>query len=192
MVFSFVPEVGDQMMVGFEQGNPSMPFVLGSLFHGKNTSQQGGPQNHLKSLTTKSGHTIEFDDEAGGTHIIIKDASGNQICLDTKGKSITITAMENITLQAKNIDLSASQTLTLSAGENVSTAAGENISQYAGNNATISAKHVTTVADENVVLQAKKIQKTAEEIKIDSTKEDLQLQSSKSVNVKSAEKVKLF
>jgi len=32
----FIPEKGDQVLVGFRYNNPNRPFVLGSLFNGKN------------------------------------------------------------------------------------------------------------------------------------------------------------
>lgn len=35
--FFFVPETGDQVMVGFEPGDPNRPFVMGSLYHKNNT-----------------------------------------------------------------------------------------------------------------------------------------------------------
>ncbi|GHT35410.1 hypothetical protein FACS189434_13170 [Bacteroidia bacterium] len=36
--FVFIPEAGDQVMVGFEFGDPNRPYVMGSLFHGKNAA----------------------------------------------------------------------------------------------------------------------------------------------------------
>ena len=39
--FVFVPELNDQVIVGFEHNHPDRPFVLGSVFHGKNGSGGG-------------------------------------------------------------------------------------------------------------------------------------------------------
>ncbi|WP_189457415.1 type VI secretion system Vgr family protein, partial [Aquimarina muelleri] len=57
----FIPEVGDQVMVGFRYNDPNRPFVLGSLFNGS-TGAGGKDQNNYKSIITRSGHTIEFND----------------------------------------------------------------------------------------------------------------------------------
>ncbi|WP_189457536.1 phage baseplate assembly protein V, partial [Aquimarina muelleri] len=57
----FIPEVGDQVMVGFRYNDPNRPFVLGSLFNGS-TGAGGQDQNNYKSIITRSGHTIEFND----------------------------------------------------------------------------------------------------------------------------------
>ena len=63
--FVFIPEVGDSVLVDFEGGNPDAPFVLGSVFHGKNGAG-GGMENVTKSISTRSGHTVELSDKGGG------------------------------------------------------------------------------------------------------------------------------
>ncbi|MFK8271839.1 phage baseplate assembly protein V, partial [Capnocytophaga stomatis] len=45
----FIPEVGDQVMIGFEYGNPHQPFVMGSMFHKTNASEVS---NNVRSITT--------------------------------------------------------------------------------------------------------------------------------------------
>jgi len=57
----FIPEVGDQVMIGFEHGDPNRPYVMGSMFHGGNAAG-GGDKNYTKSITTRSGSTLTFKD----------------------------------------------------------------------------------------------------------------------------------
>lgn len=84
--FVFIPEPGDLVMVGFEQGNPDRPYVTGSLFY-KANSQGAATDNTVKSIRTRSGHTLEFnDDEGGDWGITIKDRNGCMFHFDTKGK----------------------------------------------------------------------------------------------------------
>lgn len=110
----FIPEVGDQVMVGFEYGDPNRPYVMGSMFH-SNNGQGGQANNHIKSIITRQGHTIELDDAEDTLGITIKDKDGNIVHLDTKGKNIEITAPETIYLKAKDIKIEASNNIEMQA-----------------------------------------------------------------------------
>jgi len=97
--FVFIPEKGDQVVVAFEEGNIARPFVMGSVFHGKNSSG-GSASNNSKSLTSKSGHTISLDDGGG---ILVKDKTGlNHVFIDGNN-AITATADNNVKLQTGNV-----------------------------------------------------------------------------------------
>ena len=99
MVFVFIPEVGDQVLLGFRHGDPARPYVMGSLFNG--TTGGGGLEgNHMKSLTTRSGHTIKLNDSLSSLGITIKDIKGNSIHIDSVGDDIIINAKRNITINA--------------------------------------------------------------------------------------------
>ena len=77
--FTFIPEKGDHVMIGFRQGAPSRPFVMGSIYHQDNTNGMA-EKNTVKSIVTRSGHTIELnDDEEGDWGITLKDNEGNSI-----------------------------------------------------------------------------------------------------------------
>ncbi|MDQ0636507.1 type VI secretion system secreted protein VgrG [Pedobacter sp. W3I1] len=82
--FVFIPEIGDQVALTFEEGNIARPIVLGSVFHGKSGSG-GSASNNSKSLTSKSGHTLTMDDGAG---MIMRDKDSNFIELDGAGKAV--------------------------------------------------------------------------------------------------------
>ena len=97
--FVFIPEVGDQVLLGFRHGDPARPYVMGSLFNG--TTGRGGLEgNHMKSLTTRSGHTIKLNDSLSSLGITIKDIKGNSIHIDSVGDDIIINAKRNITINA--------------------------------------------------------------------------------------------
>ena len=92
--FVFIPEIGDQVAVSFEEGNVARPIVLGSVFHGKSGSG-GSASNNSKSLTSKSGHTVQLNDGGG---ITIKDKTGgNHIVVDGENK-VTVTSSQTVVL----------------------------------------------------------------------------------------------
>jgi uncharacterized protein involved in type VI secretion and phage assembly len=135
--FVFIPEVGDQVMVGYEHGDPSRPFVMGSVFHGMSAGG-AATNNRLKTIRTRSGHTLEFDDdEKGGWGITIKDRNGCAFHIDTKGKNIEITAPERITLNANDITLNAGKTLTTISGEDTQMHVGKNMGLDIGRDSAI-------------------------------------------------------
>lgn len=116
--FVCIPEVGDSVMVGFDYGDPNRPYVMGSVFS-ELTGAGGGEGNKGKSITTRSGHTLMFDDSVEGLGITLKDSNGNIIHLDAKGQNIDITAPETITFTAKNMVMDISENITINAGKDI-------------------------------------------------------------------------
>ena len=205
--FVFIPEVGDQVLLGFRHGDPARPYVMGSLFNG--TTGGGGLEgNHMKSLTTRSGHTIKLNDSLSSLGITIKDIKGNSIHIDSVGDDIIINAKRNITINAgetftvncknanilaeESINMNAGQDITSVSGESTSIQAGESLTEIAADSYVLSANDANVQVTEEHNLQASTISETAEKINIDSTMEDLDLSSPKKVNIQSSEKVNLF
>lgn len=98
-----LPEVDDEVLVGFEQGIMEQPYVVGALWNGKDkppeTNNDG--KNNRRSLTSRSGHVIRLDDSKGKEKIEIVDKSGkNKVVIDTAQNAITIAADADITVQA--------------------------------------------------------------------------------------------
>ncbi|MGH1517693.1 phage baseplate assembly protein V [Chryseobacterium sp. JK1] len=109
--FLAIPEIGDQVMVGFEYHHPDFPFAMGGMFHGK-VGLGGGVDNHLKSIQTRSGNKILFNDTEGQGSIRTEDGSTNFIYLDGEG-NIRINAPNNIILEAgNNLDINIGNNMT--------------------------------------------------------------------------------
>ncbi|MFV0530041.1 MAG: type VI secretion system Vgr family protein [Flavobacteriales bacterium] len=123
-----IPEVGDQVMVGFVHNHPDRPFVMGGMFHGK-VGLGGGENNRVKSIMTRSGHKVVFTEDES---IIITDKSGNEIHLDTTGSNINITAPETMTFNCKNMNINVGQNMTTSVGMNKSDTIGMNNTESVG------------------------------------------------------------
>jgi len=121
--FVAVPEIGDQVMVGFEYHNPDFPFAMGGMFHG-GIGLGGGMDNRVKSLQTRSGHRLVFTEDES---ILLTDKSGNELKFDTEGSNINITAPETITIKSKNLKFDIEENIETKAGKNMDTNVGQNI-----------------------------------------------------------------
>lgn len=121
--FYFIPEIGEEVMVAFENGNAEKPYVVGTLYHGK---QQPGKQwpdtlNNVKAIRTRNGHTVEIHDEGNGGYIRIYDYKKENYILtySTDEKLIKLESTGNIELYAaRNIIMRAGQNIEMTAGVN--------------------------------------------------------------------------
>lgn len=88
----FLPEVDDEALIAFEQGDFQHPYVVGFLWNGVDTPPHEDIDAKVRRLKTVSGHVIDFDDRAGQEKITIKSKSEHQIILDDTpaGQTITI------------------------------------------------------------------------------------------------------
>jgi Rhs element Vgr protein len=172
----FVPEIGDEVLVGHLAGDPAHPVVLGSLY----SKMHAGPHaleatNKLKTLLTRCKHKLEFDDEdkiitittpAGNSlvfsdkdkKITLKDQTGNEIVMSEAG--IKLDSPKDVVINAKGkVTVSAVGAITLDAKADVK-ASGMNVQCEAqvgftakGNaSAELSASGVTTVKGSMVMI----------------------------------------
>lgn len=153
----FLPEVGDQVLVGFRYNDPNQPFVMGSVFNGKNGTG-GGQDNNIKSIKTKSGHTIELNDTPDKESISIKDKSGNEIKYDTSKKSLFISSSENIELMAKNIKITAEENIELISKKKMELACEKDINILAKQGLALQSAKNTTIKSKSggITIEASK------------------------------------
>jgi uncharacterized protein involved in type VI secretion and phage assembly len=108
----FIPEVGEEVIVGFEGDSPIKPYIIGTVYHGKasNTFSNGG--NDVKALQTRSGNKVIMNDADGS--VFVEDKDGNSMLIDGAGNitvksnnTVTIDATNEITLKTKKITMEA-------------------------------------------------------------------------------------
>ena len=169
------------------------------MFNGQ-TGAGGQEKNHLKSIFTRGGSTITFNELDNS--ILVKDPSGNTWFMDGKG-NISVTAPNDITLNA-------GANITMTAGQNITTSAGINISESAGVNkaTTIGAIHSMFVGGDSMLNVMGKLTEMIEGDMISETKKERTLSSNgkiisqsegtheqhskKEIQNNSAEKSKMF
>jgi len=84
----FMPEIDDEVLVAFEDGDFNFPYVVGFLWNGEDTPPESTNQNRV--IKTPGGHQLRFEDTAGAKKVILISDGGHQIEIDDTGRTITV------------------------------------------------------------------------------------------------------
>ena len=124
--FYFIPEIEEEVMVGFENGNAEKPYVVGTFYNAEQIpgSNWYTDSNDIKAIRTRNGHTIEIHDEGDDGFIKIYDNEKENYILtfSTDDKLIKLESTGNIELYAKG---------------DIIMDAGGNINMHSGKDTTI-------------------------------------------------------
>ena len=175
----FIPEIGEEVMVGFEMNNAERPYIIGALYNGGKgkpdeewaASKDDDGTNTVKAIRTRNGHTIEIHDKGNDGYIRIYDNKKENYILtfSTDEKLIKLESTGNIELYAKNdIIMHAGHDINVKAGNDRNTYIGRNDSLTVDSNQFIK---VNANKDERV---NNKLQVTAESIRIEAEKKLLE------------------
>ena len=160
------------------EGNIARPVVLGSLYDQSTIDSHEQIQNHLKSLTTRSGHLIEFDDDEGSQGIKVTDIKGNILHIDSVGDNVTLTALNNMTLNCKNMQINVSENMEMQVGKSQRLHIAQNQSCEVGETVSLEARNVTQQIANDVKIQvANKKEIIAGEIETTAIKGSIDTQS---------------
>ncbi len=108
----FIPDVGDEVLVTFEGGNPRRPYVLGGLWNGQDAppeTMDGDGKNNLKTILSRTGVRMTMDDTDGAVKLRMETPNGQSIVLSDEDNSITAEDSNgnSITMNASGISIIA-------------------------------------------------------------------------------------
>ena len=165
--FYFLPEIDDEVLVAFEHGDITKPYIIGSLWNGKDKTASplsevlsGGKVNH-RVIKSRTGHTIILDDTDSAEMIKIftkSEDGGHTITMDDAGKTMTISSVNDailVTIDGNDgslkiktdgdITIESKKNIKIDAKENVDLQAGKNITVKGGMSATLEGSKDATV-----------------------------------------------
>ncbi len=168
----FLPDIEDEVLVAFEEGDMARPFIIGVLWNSKDKppAKNDDGKNNIKKIVSRSGHVISLDDKDGSEKIEIIDKSGkNSMLFDTANNTITIKSEQDIKLEAPKgvIKLSA-----------------KNIEMTSTEDTKVDAKNIQTHTSDDTQISAKGIEMSANASAKVNAKEGLNLESSGTTTIK--------
>lgn len=127
---AWIPEVDDEVLVGFEMGDIHHPYIVGGLWNGVDATPEPtdklvkGGKTMRRVQYSRKGHKIILDDSDDKPGITVEDMNGNIIQIDSKTNKLTITMKGDVEVQAQGrMDFKA-QTIDLKAQAGIKIDAG--------------------------------------------------------------------
>jgi Rhs element Vgr protein len=120
----FVPEIGDEVLVGHLAGDPAHPVVLGSMYSARHAPPTPlDADNKIKTLVTRCKHRLEFDDDR--KIVTLTTPAGNKLVLDDEGRKITLKDQtgNEIEMSESGIRLDSAKDILISAKGKVTVSA---------------------------------------------------------------------
>ena len=108
----FLPDLDDEVLVVFVQGDTRHPLIVGGLWNGASPAPaeiERGGNNRFKRIKSKNGIVLTLDDQQGqetltletpaGQRLILSDGPGTVTIEDSNGNSLVLDA-EGISIEA--------------------------------------------------------------------------------------------
>lgn len=132
----FIPEIGDEVVLGYFNDDPSYPVILGSLYSSnRKPPYELTADNFIKAIVTRSKLKFEFDDEKkiitlttpGNNKIVISDDQKSILLQDQNSNKIELNSSGIIIDSPKDIKISAKGKVTIDAVGNIESTAQADI-----------------------------------------------------------------
>ena len=160
--FYFLPEIDDEVLVSFEHGDVTRPFIVGALWNGKdkppkgNSAVVGSSKVNERLIKTRAGHVISLDDTQGSEKISITDKTGNNLMMiESSSNKITIKADGDINVDAGGkVNVKSKQDTIVDATGDVKVSTKGSATVDATGNASVTAKGNLDLKGSQVSVQA--------------------------------------
>ena len=105
-----LPEIDDEVLVGFEHGDIHRPYIVGGVWNGKDKTVETADRTvkkgkvNVRSIRTRTGHEIKFVEEDDGKFkagIYIESKGGQHVHLNDSKSLIEIKTSGKINIDAK-------------------------------------------------------------------------------------------
>jgi phage baseplate assembly protein V len=120
----FIPEVGDEVLIAFIQGDMRYPVILGGLYNGHDKPpSQRDDRTDQKLVRTKAGHVLLFDDSSGKERVRITTKGGHELDLSDADHTVSVTSAGGHTVKLEDqeqtitIQTSGQESITMEAGK---------------------------------------------------------------------------
>lgn len=164
----FLPEVDDEVLVGFCSADPNAPVIIGAM-HNANAARpyEATADNFIKGIVLPQGMKLEFDEEKqiitiltpGGHSVVmdddaetvtIQDLTGNKLEMASGG--VTLSSPGDISISADGaIDIAAAGDATVN-GQNATVEGSMGLTAKGGSSAELSSGGQTTVKGSMVMI----------------------------------------
>lgn len=117
----WLPEVGDEVLVGFEHGDISAPFVLGGLWNGRNPAPLGdglhdSGKNTRSGFVSRKGHKLVFFDGPQETGIALISANnGYVVSLNETKRQLHVRCDGKLLIEAQSLEIKVDTTAKINA-----------------------------------------------------------------------------
>jgi phage protein D len=123
----FIPEVGDEVLVAFEFGDVRRPYVVGSLYNGKDKPKLGdglfdSGKVKRRGFVSRRGHRIVLLDDAGKSGIALMTSDGKlKVALNETSSTIHISCQGKVLIESQqSMSLKSQQDISIEAQTNLS------------------------------------------------------------------------
>lgn len=143
-----IPEIGDEVILGFFNNDPSCPVILGSLYSSKHTPAYTLQDvNNYKALVTRTKLKMEFDEEKKVITLITPANNKIVISDDTKSILLQDENMNKVELSPSGILLDSPKDITINAAGKITITAVQNVDTTAQMDVTTKGLNITSTAN---------------------------------------------
>jgi Rhs element Vgr protein len=151
--WSFFPEVGDEVLLGFVNEDPANAVILGSAYsNGRAPTHAPEKPNDVKALVTRSKMEVNFNDKdvvlkistPGGRYVELDDKTGTLTVADPNGNKLV--------MKSDTVDLISAANMTIKSAANMTIDCGANLEMKAAVKCDVSAVQINATGSAQLAL----------------------------------------